>query len=49
MGKPVKVLIQGQPVFLCCEACLTRAQNSPERTLEQVKKNQAKPAPASPP
>jgi hypothetical protein len=49
MGKPAKVLIKGEPVFLCCKACLTRAQNNPERTLEQVKKNKAKKAPTPSP
>jgi hypothetical protein len=47
MGKPVKVMIKGQPMFLCCDACRTRAQNNPEQTLEQVKKIKAKNA-ASP-
>jgi uncharacterized protein (TIGR03000 family) len=49
VGKPVKVTIKGQPVFLCCEACLTRAQNDPDQTLEQVKKNKAKKTPSSSP
>jgi uncharacterized protein (TIGR03000 family) len=49
VGTPVKVMIKGQPVFLCCEACLTRAQNNPEKTLEQVKKNKAAKAPSSSP
>jgi uncharacterized protein (TIGR03000 family) len=49
MGVPVKVTVKGRPVFLCCEACATKAQNNPEQTLEQVKKNQAKKAPSSSP
>jgi uncharacterized protein (TIGR03000 family) len=49
VGKPVKVMINGQPVFLCCETCVSRAQNNPEQTLEQVKKNKAKKAPSSSP
>jgi uncharacterized protein (TIGR03000 family) len=49
VGKPVKVTIKDQPVFLCCEACVTRAQSNPEQTLEQVKKNGEKRAtPPSP-
>jgi uncharacterized protein (TIGR03000 family) len=47
VGSPVKVMIKGQPVFLCCDACLTRAQNNPEQTLEQVKKNKATKVPSS--
>jgi uncharacterized protein (TIGR03000 family) len=49
VGKPFKVTIKGQSVFLCCEACLTRAQNNPDQTLEQVKKNKAKKTPPSSP
>jgi uncharacterized protein (TIGR03000 family) len=49
VGKPVKVLLKGQPAFLCCEACRTRAQNNPEQTLEKVQKMKAKKAPASKP
>jgi uncharacterized protein (TIGR03000 family) len=48
VGKPFKATIKGQPVFLCCEACLTRAQNNPDQTLERVKKNKAT-KPSSPP
>jgi uncharacterized protein (TIGR03000 family) len=42
MGKPVKVLIKGQPVFLCCEACTTRAKNNADQTLAKVKKLKVK-------
>jgi uncharacterized protein (TIGR03000 family) len=49
VSTPVKVMIKGQPVFLCCEACLTRAQNNPEKTLEQVTKNKAAKVPSSSP
>jgi uncharacterized protein (TIGR03000 family) len=38
MGKPVKVMVEGQPVFLCCEACRNRALSKPAQTLETVKK-----------
>jgi uncharacterized protein (TIGR03000 family) len=48
MGEPIKVAIKDQPVFLCCDACLTRAKSNPDKTLEQVKKNKAKKVPASP-
>jgi uncharacterized protein (TIGR03000 family) len=44
MGVPVKITVKGQPVFLCCEGCVKKAQSSLERTLEQVKKNKAKSA-----
>lgn len=38
MGKPVKLMIQGQPVFLCCKSCTERAEQDPEKTLATVKK-----------
>jgi multidrug efflux pump subunit AcrA (membrane-fusion protein) len=36
MGKPVKVLVKGQPVFLCCKGCVTRALADPAKTVAQV-------------
>lgn len=38
MGVPYKIEIQGQPVFLCCDACETRAKAHADRTLDRVKK-----------
>jgi multidrug efflux pump subunit AcrA (membrane-fusion protein) len=37
MGPPVKVVIQGQPVFLCCSGCRKEALDHPEQTLATVK------------
>jgi hypothetical protein len=37
MGTPIKVLVQGQPVFLCCESCKDRAITGGEKTLARVK------------
>lgn len=36
MGVPVKLMIQGQPVFLCCEGCRDEALANPTKTLERV-------------
>jgi hypothetical protein len=36
MGAPVKVMVKGQPVFLCCEGCKEDAEKNPEKTLEKV-------------
>ena len=47
MGKPFKVEVKGQPVFLCCEGCKKRALASPDKTLETVKELKAR-AVASP-
>jgi Cu(I)/Ag(I) efflux system membrane fusion protein len=38
MGVPVKVILENQPVFLCCDGCRKQAQESPQETLEKVKK-----------
>jgi hypothetical protein len=37
MGKPVKLVIQGQPVFLCCASCQDSAKADPRKTLAKVK------------
>jgi Cu(I)/Ag(I) efflux system membrane fusion protein len=42
MGVPVKVIIQGQPVFLCCEGCREEALANQARTLAKVKELKAK-------
>jgi hypothetical protein len=36
MGAPVKVLVKGQPVFLCCSACVNKALANPKETLDVV-------------
>ena len=36
MGTPVKLMIDGQPVFLCCEGCRTTALKDPQKTLKKV-------------
>lgn len=36
MGTPVKVFVEGQPVFLCCAGCKTKALKDPKATLERV-------------
>jgi Cu(I)/Ag(I) efflux system membrane fusion protein len=41
MGMPVRVLIDGQPVFLCCSACADKAKDNEERTLAKVKELKA--------
>ena len=38
MGKPFKLMIEGKPVFLCCEGCEGDALKSPEETLAKVEK-----------
>jgi hypothetical protein len=42
MGKPVKILVKDQPVFLCCGGCKKSALKDPEKTLATVKDLKAK-------
>jgi Cu(I)/Ag(I) efflux system membrane fusion protein len=37
MGPPVKLLIEGQPVFLCCPGCKAKALADPQKTLAKVR------------
>jgi hypothetical protein len=45
MGPPIKLLVDGRPVFICCEGCRATALESPQETLAKVdqltKANQA--------
>ena len=36
MGVPVKITLQGQPVFLCCKGCVGKAKRNPEEMLKRV-------------
>jgi Cu(I)/Ag(I) efflux system membrane fusion protein len=36
MGTPVKILVEGHPVFLCCVGCKDKALADPEKTLAKV-------------
>lgn len=38
MGTPIKVEIEGEPVFLCCEGCRNKALRQPTETLAVVAK-----------
>ena len=33
MGVPIKVMVEDQPVFVCCKGCVRRAQMNPKETL----------------
>jgi hypothetical protein len=37
MGVPMKVMIDGQPIFLCCEGCEDEARKKPQETLVKVR------------
>ena len=36
MGVPVKVMLDGQPVFVCCKHCVSKAQDNPDRALQKI-------------
>ncbi len=42
MGVPVKLILKGQPVFLCCKSCQDDAQEHPVQTLAKVEELKAK-------
>jgi multidrug efflux pump subunit AcrA (membrane-fusion protein) len=42
MGKPVKVLVKGRPVFLCCKGCVNKALADPAKTLTKVEEAKAR-------
>jgi hypothetical protein len=46
MGKPIKIMIKDQPVFLCCGGCTKAAMKDPDATLTSVKDLVKKNAPA---
>lgn len=48
MGTPVKVMIKGQPVFLCCPGCEEEALADPDATLAKVAKLKARAKAAAP-
>jgi uncharacterized protein (TIGR03000 family) len=41
MGKPVKVMVSGKAVFVCCKGCVEKAKGNPKRTLGKVKELKA--------
>ncbi len=42
MGVPVKVVVNGQPIFVCCESCTPDVLRNPQQTLAMVDKLKAK-------
>lgn len=44
MGKPVKLMLKEQPVFLCCAGCRKKAERDPDKTLARVEALRAKEA-----
>ena len=38
MGQPIKLLVGGKPLFLCCKGCIKKVQAEPEKYLAMVYK-----------
>jgi YHS domain-containing protein len=36
MGQPVKLLVNGKPIFLCCKGCVKKVEADPQKYLTQV-------------
>jgi membrane fusion protein, copper/silver efflux system len=41
MGKPIKLILNGEPVFLCCKGCEQEAKEHPEETLRAAERLRA--------
>ncbi len=42
MGPPLKLLVNEQPVFVCCKSCEKKARANPDKTLAKVEELKAK-------
>jgi uncharacterized protein (TIGR03000 family) len=42
MGVPVKIMLKGEPVFVCCKGCVEKAQEDPDKTLARVRELKTK-------
>lgn len=49
MGVPIKLTIDNQPVFICCEGCRKGALENPQETLAKVKKPKEASSPGTSP
>jgi YHS domain-containing protein len=36
MGDPIKMLVDGKPLYLCCQGCVAKVKNAPETYLAKV-------------
>lgn len=42
MGVPVKLLLNGKPVFICCKGCTKAAEEDPDKVLKALAESKAK-------
>ena len=48
MGAPIKIIVDGQPVFICCAACKKKALADPQATLAKAAKLKAETVKSAP-
>jgi membrane fusion protein, copper/silver efflux system len=49
MGTPVKLLLEGETVFICCPGCKDQATSNPQKTVDRVKELRSQPRQSQPP
>lgn len=42
MGPPLKLVVNEQPVFVCCKSCEKKARSNPDKTLAKVEELKGK-------
>jgi len=42
MGPPIKLVVNEQPVFVCCKGCENSAKSKPDKTLAKVEELKAR-------
>lgn len=42
MGAPIKLMVDGQPVFVCCKGCEKKALADPAKTLAKIEELKAR-------
>lgn len=42
MGPPLKLIVNEQPVFVCCKSCEKKARSNPDKTLAKVEELKGK-------
>lgn len=49
MGVPLKFIVKGVPVFVCCKGCEAQVREHPDKVLEKINRSQPSAAPAASP
>ena len=42
MGPPLKLMVKGQAVYICCKGCEKKAKSNPDQTLAKVEELKAR-------